>query len=296
MKSIGMVGSQLIHTYAYAMHLNEFDLEYARQAKTAPAWQVKMMEDFPDVEPLGGAQLTHVWGGLEGVPEDMAGTFGLTRSGSLDEVLEACDLIMVMDEQLEPRADLVKKALAAGRPVFADKVLSDSLATTTEIVDLAKRKDVMVAAWSQLGYSPELDAIREMNQGGTALATFAMKPEILRMYGIHLISTVQGAFPGKFTSCRLLVDDEQKLAFVENEHGTRIVMGAGTLFPGGMARIDYSVGGKAVLAETRDRVGGFRNAARDIVAMLDGKPPRFTPEDLLDATRLLETICGGAVA
>ena len=168
MNTIGMIGSQLIHTYAYGMQFKKPNLEAARKGKTVPQWQLEMMETASDNKPLDGVKLTHIAGGLEGVPEDMAATFDLTVEKTVDAVIEACDLIMVMDENIESRSSLIRKTIEAGKPVFADKALSTQQSVTQELINLAMDKNVKVAAWSQLGYSPEFDALKDFPQGGTA--------------------------------------------------------------------------------------------------------------------------------
>jgi hypothetical protein len=74
--------------------------------------------------------------------------------------------------------------------------------------------------------------------------------------------------------------------------GTRIIAGAGEDYPAGLSRVDYCVRGKAVLVETRDRVGAFRRAAQDVIGLLEGKTPRFDREDVVEASRLIELIGG----
>ena len=88
-------------------------------------------------------------------------------------------------------------------------------------------------------------------------------------------------------------DDTQRLAFLESEQGTQIMAAVGIRYPGGMSRVDYCVDGKAALVETTDRAGAFRRAAADILGMLDGRAPRFSVEDLLEASRLVEMFAEG---
>jgi hypothetical protein len=290
MKTIGMIGAQLIHTYAYGMHLKKPDLGAARKGTTVPAWQLKMMEDAPDTEPIGGATLTHVAGGLEGVPEDMAATFDLTVCGTVDEAIEACDLVMVMDEMVDSRPVLIRKALEAGRHVFADKVPSLKRSVTEELAALAEARGVGLAAWSQQGYCPEYDTIREMPSGGVAHVGFRLTREILGKYAIHLISSVQGCFPGPYAEAQVLGDGDPCLLHMVSSDGTKIIAGAGEDYPAGLSRVDYCVNGKAALVETRDRVGAFRRAAQDVIGLLEGKTPRLTVADTIEASRLIELI------
>lgn len=294
MKKIGMIGTHLIHTYAYAMHFNEADMDFVRKAKTAPAWQVELMKKNTEFKPLQGAEISHIWGGLEGSPEDMAGTFGLTVAKSLDEVFDNCDLIMIMDEQIPSRSELIEKALNARKHVFVDKLLSDNLDTTERLIDLSEQKGVELAGWSQLGFCPEYNKLQTLPKGGVAHIVFRMTPEILIKYGIHLISAMQGSFPGKKELCGDVFKNNNSI-FVPLKHGdgTTIIISCGPdypSFPVG-ARIDYFYNEQAVLIETTDYCGAFRNAAESIIAMLNGNAPRFTKYDLLEASKLLDLIC-----
>ncbi|MCH7686519.1 MAG: hypothetical protein IH899_07545, partial [Planctomycetes bacterium] len=76
---------------------------------------------------------------------------------------------------------------------------------------------------------------------------------------------------------------------LRNEHDTTIIIGLGNLYPGGgVARIDYSVGGQSIVCETREKAEGFRRAARDIGGMLAGAVPRFGPQHMVEASILLD--------
>ncbi len=78
--------------------------------------------------------------------------------------------------------------------------------------------------------------------------------------------------------------------FMEDHRGTKIIAGAGEAYPGGISRVDYCVGGNAVLVETRDRSGAFRRATRDVIGLLEGRTPRFTTDDMVEASRLIELV------
>ena len=292
-QKIGMIGSQIIHSYGYGMHINEFNLDFAKNhAKAIPQWQLDLMLQHPETQPLKGAQITHISGGLENVPEDMAETFGLTVTKTVDETIEACDLVMVMDEQIPSRSALIRKALEMGKPVFADKLLSDDINVSMNIVKLAEEKNLMVAGWSQMGFCPELDTVKEMEQGGIALVSFNMKPEILKMYGIHAISPMQLCFPGKIKEMKLIYkDDSQRTVFIMNDKATKAILTVGTHVPAGMVRVDYSVGSKAVVAEGKDKYLAFRRGAQEVINMVNEIPPKLSARELVDASMTLEEIC-----
>jgi hypothetical protein len=250
------------------------------------------MEENPNTKPLDGARLTHISGGLENVPEDMAAIFDMTVTETMEETIDACDLIMVMDEQIPSRSALIKKVIEAGKHVFVDKLLSDDLAVTEELLELAKERVVVIAGWSQMGFCPELGAVKEMEQGGIALVSFNMKPEILKKYGIHAISPMQLCFPGKIIESKLISKEEsQRTLFIVNEKNTKIILSVGSHAPGGMVRIDYSANGKSALAEGKDKYIAFRKAAQEIINMAHGIEPCLSVEELMDASMVLEEMC-----
>jgi hypothetical protein len=291
MKTIGMIGTQLIHTYVYAMHLNKADIEFAKKAPTVPKWQLDIMMKNQDIPTINDVKLTHVFGGLEGVPEDMAGTFGLTVAKSPEELFDACDLVMVMDEQIPSRTKLVEKALKADRHVFVDKMISDNFDETKRLLEMAEEKELMLCAWSQVGFFPEYEQLNALPSGGTALVSFAMAPEIFKKYCIHPICAALGAFPGRIKKSELIQSsDNAKHLMLEQENGTSIIVGLGLHFPQS-ARIDYCVDGKAMVIETNDKVNAVRRSAENIVSAFNGGTPKFEKEDLIEASRLAQIIC-----
>jgi hypothetical protein len=293
MKKIGIIGSRIIHSYGYGMHLNRFNLEFAENnGKAVPQWQLDLMKKHPDTEPIGGASVTHVSGGPENVPEDMAGTFGLKATKTVEETIDACDLIMIMDEQINSRTNLIRKALKAGKYVFADKLLSDNLDAAKELIGLAKGNNLLVSGWSQMGFCAEFDKLKNMDQGGVALISYNMKPEIFAMYGIHIITPMQVCFPGRVRHIELISKDaDQLLALIINDNNTKIILSAGEHAQAGVVRIDYAINGQSILAEGGDRCAAFRRAAKEVVNMAQGSIPVISDQALLDASMIIEEIC-----
>jgi len=291
MKTIGIIGSHLIHTFAYAMHFNHPDLEKAASATSIPMWQLELLKSAGEFNPLGGARLTHIFGEPEGVAKDMAAIFDLQRADSAQQVLDACDSVMVMDENPDSRAKMIHLAIDSGVDVFADKLVSIEPRATAQTLELARKRSVRLAAWSQMGFAEELTRLHGLPTGGTAYITFGVDPDEFEAYGIHVISAVQGAFPGRIMELQRLKAGPQRLALLEHEVGTSILLGIGGRFPAGFVRIDYSVEGKTTSIETANKALAFRNAAREILALLDGKPPRFGPADMIEASRLVALLC-----
>ncbi len=293
MKKIGIIGTRIIHSYGYGMHLNRFNLQFAENnGQAVPQWQLDLMKKNPDTVPLGGASVTHISGGPENVPEDMAGTFGLKVTKTVEETIDACDLIMVMDEQIDSRTNLIRKALKAGKHVFADKLLSDKLEVTRELIGLAKDNNLLVSGWSQMGFCAEFDIFQNTDQGGVALISYNMKPEIFAMYGIHIITPMQVCFPGRVRHIELISKDaDQLLALIINDNNTKIILSAGEHAQAGVVRIDYAINGQSILVQGGDRCAAFRRAAQEVAKIAQGARPVISDQELLDASLILEEIC-----
>lgn len=293
MKSIGIIGSHLIHTYAYAMQFNQPDLTAARRAPAAalPEWQLRIMEAHGSQEPLEGGRLTHVCGGPAGLPETMAAVFGAQVAASAQAVCEVCDVIMVLDEDVPSRSRLAEQALQAGRHVFVDKIVAEDPAQVRRLIRLAQAKGVALDAYSQLGMAQELESVRAMPAGGAAWVTFHVSQAQLPIYAIHAISVVQRAFPGLITKYHPVLKGPGRLGVLENDKGTRIVLALGEDYPkGGVVRVEYCVGERVQSVTTSDKNAMFRRSAQAILNMATGNPPAFTSTQLVEASTLTTAI------
>ncbi len=288
MKQIGMIGSHVIHSFAYAEHFNRADMPAVRAAEAIPSWQQQMLIERPMTPTIEGVELTHVFGENRDVAQDMVDIFHLTCADSAEQVIEACDLVMVMDEKLESRAALTEQALRAGRPTFVDKVPSLDPAETRRLIELAGEQGKRLAAWSQLAFASELNDVRDLAAGGVAHVGFHLTPDIFDIYAIHPINALQAAFPGRFKRIAPLPGDGMFL--LEHEAGTRIVLSLGESFPAWHVRIDYCAAGAAVLVRTLDRHAMFAAGARDVVALLGDAPTRLGDAEMIEASTLVDAI------
>jgi len=284
MINIGMIGSDLIHTFGYAMHFNRANLNAVDQHEALPLWQAKLIKDNPDVQLIADAKLTHIAGEPADVKAAMADVFDMEVALSTDEVIEACDLIMVMDENVDSRTALAEQSLNAGRTTFIDKIPDRA----GDLVDLAKQKGVRLGAWSQVGHHTEFDAIRNMPTGGTAFLTYQFSQDITSIYAIHLICAMQAALPGRVTTFQQLVKGDQQIVMIENDQGTRAVLAVGEHYVPGIAHVDYSMGEQYLIADGRDRCGAFSRSAQDVVNLKLNHDCRFTEQHIIEAAKLID--------
>ena len=110
-----------------------------------------------------------------------------------DEAVGNVDAIISSDDSCEQRVDhnaeWAKPYIAAGTPAFLDKPLSHSAKEATEIVSLARSKNVPILSCSGLRYTQAvLDHKARMAEFGDIIAADGSGPlGWLMFYGVHVI-------------------------------------------------------------------------------------------------------------
>ncbi len=193
MVKLGMVGKVLIHNYPYGAYFNGTDAQLLEERCTKQ-WMLEFIRGR-FAEPVAtGSRITHVWAGDRAEAEAIAAGCKIEQvCDSLDEVIENVDGVLVLDEDAEFRTETIERCLQAGKSVYADKVVSLSPEKTRELVTLAEQKNLRLAAWSQLLFAAEAEMLKGV-EGGAALVTFNLKPDIVARYGIHLVCSAMAAF------------------------------------------------------------------------------------------------------
>lgn len=193
MLKLGMVGKTLIHNYPYGAYFNGTDEEVLEERCTK-AWMLELVRGrFPEPA-TDGSRITHVWAGVREEAEAIAaGCLIPNVCDSPEEVIEAVDGLLVLDEEMDSRTEAVEAALRAGRSVFVDKVPATTPERTRELVEMAGESGLRIGAWSQLLFAPEAEPLRNV-EGGAGLVTFNLAPDIVEIYGVHLVCSAFAAF------------------------------------------------------------------------------------------------------
>ncbi|MDY0170502.1 MAG: Gfo/Idh/MocA family oxidoreductase [Thermoguttaceae bacterium] len=127
----------------------------------APAY-TKLLNQTEDDEELAGARVVaaNVKGSYDlevsvvrqpGITEQME-KFGVPITGSIGELLEKVDTVILTTNDGHPRLSQTLQVLRARKPVFVDKPASASLADLIAIYDAAKQLDVPIFTSSSLRY------------------------------------------------------------------------------------------------------------------------------------------------
>lgn len=124
---------------------------------------------------------------------------GVKIVGSMDEMIDMVDVVMIETNDGRPHLEEVMPAFKAGKPVFIDKPVAASLKGVLEIYEKAEEYKIPVFTSSALRY---LEGVQDINKG-EVLSASTFSPASLEKnhtdlfwYGIHgveLLYAVMGA-------------------------------------------------------------------------------------------------------
>jgi predicted dehydrogenase len=105
---------------------------------------------------------------------------GVEIVGSIDELLEKVDVVLLETNDGRCHLEQVLSVLKAGKPVFVDKPLADSLSGAVAIFEAARRYDVPIFSSSSLRYMQSAQAIRDGEMGRVVGASTYVRPRLKR--------------------------------------------------------------------------------------------------------------------
>jgi hypothetical protein len=183
---IGMVGLA-VHSAAFTKLLND-----PQKAASLAGCTVKCV-----YHPKGNPDVDFTPEQLQGFERDIVNS-GARRVGSMNELLSQVDVVMIETNDGRPHLAEVMPALKAGKPVFVDKPVADTLSGVLEIYKTAEQYKVPIFSSSALRYIESAQKINREN----VLGAFTYSPAPTQQshtdlfwYGIHgveLLYTVMG--------------------------------------------------------------------------------------------------------
>ncbi len=289
---LGMVGETLIHNYPYAAWFNGADGDVLEERCTK-AWMLELIRGRFDEPVAQGSRITHVWAGVREEAEAIAASCRIENiCDSAEEVLDAVDGLLVLDEEFEPRTAMVEACLRAGKPVFVDKVAALDPDKTRELVALAQDEGVPMAAWSQLLFAEEADALHG-SEGGVALVTFSLAKDIVAQYGIHLVCSAFAAF-GSDPTHMVAIDggpDGTPMVELRYADGKDVVLRAGTDVPARGTIAYVSNQGEPTVARLMDMGPMFDRSAAALTSMFEEGVWPVPPEAILRMSQAAALLC-----
>lgn len=165
--------------------------------------------------------VTHVYDpgqhDLVNVPKwlQTAQDMGVALAGSLDELLNSSDGVMVLAVNGNKHLQLALPGLRKGLPTYIDKPLTCNLGEAKQLLAESRRAGARCYSASSLRFAPEVEAVRNNSELGRIVAIDAFGPgqlhphmEGLFFYGVHVIEMVDAIWgPGVKRVSAIHLDD-----------------------------------------------------------------------------------------
>ncbi|ODT97932.1 MAG: dehydrogenase [Planctomycetes bacterium SCN 63-9] len=183
----GIIGLDTSHVPAFTGVLNA--------AKPKPGLEgVRVVAAFPG----GSSDIPSSRDRVEGYTKELKEKFGVEIVGSIDELLNKVDVVLLESVDGRPHLEQVKPVLKAGKPVFIDKPVAGTLADALKIFELAKESGTPCFSSSSLRFSPGIIAFRNgETKIGEVVGCDAYSPASLEehhpdlfWYGVHGVETL----------------------------------------------------------------------------------------------------------
>jgi predicted dehydrogenase len=177
----GIIGLDTSHVVAFTQLLN------APDPKPELAG-VRVVAAFPG----GSPDVPSSRDRLAGFTRDLREKFGVTITGSIDELLSQVDVVLLESVDGRPHLEQARPVFQAHKPVFIDKPVAGTLADAIAIFELARETKTPCFSSSSLRFSPNVLAMRHHPKVGNVLGCDAYGPchleehhPDLYWYGVH---------------------------------------------------------------------------------------------------------------
>jgi len=274
MLRIGIVGTENSHTLAYATILN-----------------VK--------KTLAGAKVVAVWG------EEKAHTEEVAKQGRVPEIVQKpedligkIDAAVVDHRHAKYHAPAATKLVEAGIPVMVDKPFTYTVDEGRSLLNLAKKKGVLVTSYSSLRYATGFNRVLQAKEKvGTVLAADFVGPCDIHsqyggifFYGIHQVEMMMGTFgPGvESVTFNKGTGSHHTATVVYANGGPVVTMHLIDGYAGGFGWGLYGANGS--IHEKLNFKGAYARAMESFLRMLKTGKNDLTPESMLTSVAVLAAL------
>ncbi len=185
---IGMIGLDTSHVTEFTKLINDAQKNYG----------CKVVAGYPG----GSADIEASASRVPGFTAEMKDKYGVEIVGTIEELCQKVDGVMLESVDGRPHLEQVRPVLAAKKPVFIDKPVAGSLPHVLEIFRLAREAGVPCWSSSSLRYTPAIKGVKSREEVGDILGCDAFSPCSLEphhpdlyWYGVHgveILFTVMG--------------------------------------------------------------------------------------------------------
>jgi len=166
--------------------------------------------------PGGNPDLEISWSRVKNFTEELRG-MGVEIVDSIDALLKKVDVVILTSVDGGQHLEQARQVIEAGKPLFIDKPLANSLSDSVQILRLAREKNVPCFSSSSARFNAESQAVRknDKDEYGKIRAVVAWSPAggypnqpepfwFHGMHGVEMLFTVMG--PGCRTVTRVAPD------------------------------------------------------------------------------------------
>jgi predicted dehydrogenase len=174
---VGIIGTDTSHVPAFT-----------QQFQSHPQWRVKVVAAFKG----GSPDLPTSANRVEGFAKTIQEKYGVEIVGSIEELLQKVDVILLESVDGRPHLAQVTPVFRAGKRVFIDKPLAASLEDARKIVQLSKETGTPFFSSSSYRFHSDIPRLRDNPGVGKVIKVQASSPfsklefhPDLYFYGIH---------------------------------------------------------------------------------------------------------------
>jgi len=180
---LGIIGLDTSHVVAFTGYIN--DPENQTGCKVVAAYKG------------GSADIPASADRIDQFTRKLVDEYDVELTETIEALCRRVDGILLMSVDGRTHLEQVKPVIAAGKPVFVDKPMADSLAEVIEIFRLAQKNNVPCWSSSSLRFSPPIAEMAHSEAIGEVMGCEAYSPCTLEehhpdlyWYGIHGVETL----------------------------------------------------------------------------------------------------------
>lgn len=283
--NIGMIGLDTSHAPLFAEMLNE-----PAHPHHVPGARVTVA--FPGGSPDFPLSIDRV----AGFTAKIEGDFGVRMAGSIGEVAEEADAILLLTVDGRIHAEQFAAVAPYGKPVFIDKPFAVSSRDARAIADLAREHRVPLMSCSSVRWAENLDAAVRANDGqGRIIGADCCGPMELQptqpgffWYGIHMADMLYRCMGPGCTEVRVTANEDHDLAvgvWADGRIGTIRGNRKGNRRFGALLHREQGTGYVDIYAAQKPY---FASMLEEVVRMFQTKTPPLDIEETIEVIAFLE--------
>ena len=249
--NIGFIGAENSHTKAFGKLFNE-------QAKSP------------------GNRITHVFGDdSPEAAEKLATEFGLEICATEEELLSACDAVVITYRCGSRHYEPAMRALKAGKAVFNDKPFAATAEQAKALGDYAEANGLLLTGGSSWKSVPAVGSLRkELAPGSTVVISYGAEVDSpydgFTFYGIHSVELCLALFGADYKSVSAVNHHGSVVATVAYADRQCVIVTRPHVYD---MQLLHVTPGDSTVCDLSDMGGNICPA--EFAAMLEtGKPPR----------------------